>query len=83
MAEIESEGANAMVVSGARVGAANVSGASRAGCPFDPNRDERKSAALVAKNAKTEPGVELIRDLWNAPLMSYELRNAVVACDVS
>ena len=30
------------------------------------------------------PGIRLERApdmLWNAPLMSYELRNAVVACD--
>jgi len=78
MAEIESLGANAMDASGAQVGAANVSGASRAGCPFDPNRDERKSAALVAKNAKTEPGVELIRDFGFAREI---LRNASVKQD--
>jgi cytochrome P450 len=32
------------------------------------------------------PGIRLERApdmLWNAPLMSYELRNAIVACDVA
>jgi cytochrome P450 len=43
-------------------GGASALGADRAGCPFDPSRDERKSAALVAQNATTERGVERITD---------------------
>lgn len=78
MAEIESNGAQTVGVSGSRVGAASVSGADRAGCPFDPNRDERKSAALVAKNAKTEPGVERIKEFGFAREI---LRNAKIKQD--
>ena len=41
-------------------GEANTANAKRTSCPFDANRDERKSARLAARYVKAEPGVELI-----------------------
>ncbi|HMJ51311.1 MAG TPA: cytochrome P450 [Polyangiaceae bacterium] len=60
MTEIARQGRNFDVAGVPLKAEANAANPELASCPFDPNRDERKSARLAARHVKPEPGVEVI-----------------------
>jgi cytochrome P450 len=60
MADVASQEQNFPVAGVPQKAEANAANTELASCPFDPNRDERKSASLAARHVKLERGAERI-----------------------